>query len=61
MINAIKVGINGGHHCSQVLKNTNVPLILKVWDFMFFSWEKHITSHFFPSPSNPSLLKSAVH
>jgi hypothetical protein len=46
IINAIKVLINDGQHCSQVHKNTNVPMILKVWDFMFFSWEKHIISHF---------------
>jgi hypothetical protein len=35
--------------CSLVHKNTNllVPLILKVWNFMSFRWEKHIISHFF--------------
>jgi hypothetical protein len=40
MINPINVWINVRQHCSQVHKNTNVPLILNVWDFMFFSWEK---------------------
>jgi hypothetical protein len=30
------------------INSANVPLILKVWDLMFFSWEKHIPviSHF---------------
>jgi hypothetical protein len=46
MINLVNVWINDRQHCSQVHKNTNVPLISKVWDFMFFTWEKHIISHF---------------